>query len=98
VYPAYAHFDVGASVDHAHNDWLEWAAEGGIPHALAWAVLAVSVAKPAVRSIWGIGVMAVFLHAFVDYPFARFGVSAWTMTLIGALCADGMREVPVRAH
>ena len=98
VYPAHAHFDLGASVDHAHNDWLEWAAEGGLPYALAWVVVAVSVVKSAVRSIWGLGVLAVFLHAFVDYPFARFGVSAWTMTLIGALCADEMREVPVRAH
>ena len=98
VYPAHAHFDLGASVEHAHNDWLEWAAEGGLPYALAWVVVAVSVVKPAVRSIWGLGVLAVFLHAFVDYPFARFGVSAWTMTLIGALCADEMREVPVRAH
>ena len=98
-------------MDHAHNDWLEWAADGGIPYALAWLVVAVSVVKPAARSVWGWGVIAVFLHAFVDYPFARFGVSAWTMALIGALSAyevnrsDGssdvrsdMREVRLRAH
>jgi O-Antigen ligase len=111
VYPTYAQFDLGAVVDHAHNDWLEWAADGGIPYALAWLVVAVSVLKPAARSVWGWGVIAVFLHAFVDYPFARFGVSAWTMALIGALSAyevnrsDGsndvrsdMREVRLRAH
>jgi hypothetical protein len=98
VYPAYAVFDPGALVEHAHNDWLEWAAEGGVPYALAWCVVAVSAAKPAGRSIWGLGVIAVFLHAFVDYPFARFGVSAWTMALIGALGTDEMREVSVRAH
>jgi O-Antigen ligase len=28
VYPAYATFDTGAVVNHAHNDWAEWAAEG----------------------------------------------------------------------
>ena len=93
VYPAYAQFDLGALVDHAHNDWLEWAAEGGLPYALAWLALAVSVVKPAARSVWGWGVIAVFLHAFVDYPFARLGVSAWTMALIGALSAAEMREV-----
>ncbi|HEV2198924.1 MAG TPA: O-antigen ligase family protein [Bryobacteraceae bacterium] len=98
VYPAYGHFDLGALVEHAHNDWLEWAAEGGVPYALAWFAVAVSVAKPAARSIWGLGVIAVFLHALVDYPFARFGVSAWTMALIGALGADEMRKVSVRAH
>jgi O-antigen ligase len=75
-------------VEHAHNDWLEWAAEGGLPYALAWLVVAVSVVRPAVRSMWGLGVLAVFLHAFVDYPFARFGVSAWTMALLGALSVD----------
>jgi O-antigen ligase len=98
VYPAHARFDLGALVDHAHNDWLEWAAEGGLPYALAWVVVAASIARPAARSIWGWGVIAIFLHAFVDYPFARFGVSAWTMTLIGALCADDKREVSVRRH
>jgi O-antigen ligase len=107
VYPAYAQFDLGAVVDHAHNDWLEWAADGGVPYALAWLVVAVSIVKPAARSVWGWGVIAVFLHAFVDYPFARFGVSAWTMALIGALGAaevtnvnqrSDMREVRLRTH
>ena len=41
--------------------------------------------RPALRSIWGIGVPAVFLHALVDYPFARFGVAAWLFILVGAL-------------
>lgn len=98
VYPAYASFDAGGVVEHAHDDWLEWAAEGGLPYALGWCLIAVSVVKPAVHSIWGLGVIAVFLHAFVDYPFARFGVGAWTMTLIGVLGADEMREVPFCSH
>ena len=98
AYPAYAYFDPGATVDHAHNDWLEWGAEGGVLYALAWCLIAVSVARPAARSIWGLGVIAVFLHACVDYSFARFGVSAWTMALIGILSADEMREVSVWPH
>lgn len=95
VYPAYAYFDPGGVVEHAHNDWLEWAAEGGLPYALAWCVVAVSLVQPAARSIWGLGVIAVFLHATVDYPFARFGVSAWIMALIGMLGADEMKKVTV---
>jgi O-antigen ligase len=98
AYPAYAYFDPGGVVEHAHDEWLEWAAEGGLLYALAWFVIAISLVKPAARSMWGLGVIAVFLHASVDYPFARFGVSAWTMALIGALGAEEMREVPVRAH
>jgi len=34
VYPAYAVTDFGLFVDHAHNDWAEWAAEGGVPFVL----------------------------------------------------------------
>ena len=88
VYPEFARFDIGVEVEHAHNDWLEWAAEGGLPYAALWASLAVLVARPALRSVWGMGVLAVFLHALVDYPFARFGVAAWAFLLIGALLND----------
>jgi O-antigen ligase len=85
VYPAYAEFDSGAVVDHAHSDWLEWASEGGLPYAALWGLLALSLARPAFRSIWGMGVPAVLIHALVDYPFARFGIAAWVFILAGAL-------------
>jgi O-antigen ligase len=98
VYPAYATFDAGAAVEHAHNDWLEWAAGGGVPYAAVWAVLALALSAPAVRSVWGLGIMAAFLHAMVDYPFARFGLTAWTFALIGALDADSLRELRGRVH
>ena len=92
VYPQYAEFDAGAKVDHAHNDWLEWTSEGGIGFGVAWAILAVSMLRRARRSIWMIGVPAVMLHSLVDYPFARFGVSAWIFLLIG------MRELDHDPH
>jgi O-antigen ligase len=98
VYPAYATFDPGAAVEHAHNDWLEWAAGGGLLYAAAWAVLALALSAPAVRSVWGLGIMAAFLHALVDYPFARFGLTAWTFALIGALDAHSLRELRGRVH
>ena len=63
VYPEFAEFDSGASVEHAHSDWLEWAAEGGIPFAALWMALAVRMAHPAIRHFWGLGVLAIFLHA-----------------------------------
>ncbi len=89
VYPEFAEFDSGARVDHAHNDWLEWAAEGGIPFAALWGVLAVATLRPALRTVWGLGVPALFLHALVDYPFARFGVSAWALLLCAAMFRVG---------
>lgn len=93
VYPAYATFDLGATVEHAHNYWLEWAAEGGVPLAAVWLILALGVCVPAVRSVWGIGILAVFLHALVDYPFARFGLTAWNFALVGALSVRGVSPV-----
>jgi O-antigen ligase len=97
VYPAYARFDAGAMVDHAHDDWLEWAAEGGVLYGVAWIALAIAVTPLAIRSVWGIGAIAVFLHAGVDYPFARLGVAAWVFVFIGALMAGRMeRSAPRR--
>jgi O-antigen ligase len=85
VYPAYARFDAGRTVEHAHNDWLEWTAEGGWGFLALWLLFAGALARPAWTSVWGLGIPAVFLHALVDYPFARFGVAAWVFILAGAL-------------
>jgi O-antigen polymerase len=98
VYPAYAEFDTGKIVDHAHNDFMEWAAEGGVPFALVWAGLALWAVRPAVRSGWGIGVLGCFLHSLVDYPFARIGITAWVFIFLGFLAADDLREVHDRTH
>jgi O-antigen ligase len=89
VYPEFAEFDAGARVEHAHNDWLEWAAEGGLPFAALWGVLALASVRPAVRTVWGLGVPTLFLHALVDYPYARFGVAAWAFLLSAAMFRRG---------
>jgi len=91
VYPEFARFDPGSVVEHAHSDWLEWAVEGGGPYATAWLLLAVALLRPALRSVWGIGVLAVFLHALVDHPFARIGVAAWVFILAGVLENTGVK-------
>jgi O-antigen ligase len=77
VYPRYALLDVGAFANQAHNDWLQWAAEGGIPFGIILATLFFWCLRPAIRSIWGVGVIAVFLHAIVDYPFSRPALGSW---------------------
>lgn len=94
VYPEFATFDAGAAVEHAHNDWLEWTGEGGWPYAAVWVLLAVAALRPALRSIWGIGIVAVFLHALADYPFARFGVAAWLFILVGASENSSAKTAP----
>ncbi len=85
VYPEFATFDSGYVVDHAHNDWLEWTSEGGLGFAAAWLIL-FSPAIAKVRShFWALGIPAVFLHALVDFPFARIGIAAWAFFLMGLL-------------
>jgi len=42
---------------------------------------------------WGIGILAVFLHALVDYSFALFRLTAWNFALLGALNVRGVRRV-----
>jgi O-antigen ligase len=85
VYRMFALYDDGTYVNRAHNDWLQFAVEGGLPFAAVFAVLFGWSIRPAVRSGWGIGLIAIGLHAFVDYPFARFGVCGWYFALVSIL-------------
>ena len=94
VYRMFAHYDDGSYVNRAHNDWLQFAAEGGIPFACVMFAIFVWSVRPAIRSVWGLGVVAIGLHAIVDYPFARFGVCAWYFALLGMLAV--WREEKVR--
>ena len=68
LFPRFATFDSNVYVNEAHNDWAQWTAEGGIPFTLLLAALAFSLVRPAFRSVWGLGVIGVLSHSFVDYP------------------------------
>lgn len=87
VYPAFAHFDSGHYVNHAHNDWAELAAEGGIPALTCLALFAAGILPAIWRNPWGLGVPAVLAHSFVDYPMQRLGVLFWALMLAAALLA-----------
>jgi O-antigen ligase len=82
IYPAFATIDPGVLVNQAHSDWLQWTAEGGVPVGLAMLALAVWAVRPALRSIWGIGVLAVLIHAAFDYPFSRPAIGAWPILIL----------------
>lgn len=88
VYPGYAVFDNGSAVNHAHNDWVEWAAEGGMPFLLLLAAIAAASCVPAIRSGWGLGLVAVYVHGFVDFPMQRTGVVIWVSVIGAALAAE----------
>jgi O-antigen ligase len=88
AYPKYAIVDVGSHANQAHNDWLQWAAEGGLPFFVLLLAVFIWTIRPAFRSIWGIGIIAVFLHAIVDYPFSRPALGAWPLVLVGMLASQ----------
>jgi O-antigen ligase len=55
VYQRYAIKDFPFYANHAHNDWAEFAAEGGIPF-LLMVLIPFAVAVPAaIRNPWGLG-------------------------------------------
>lgn len=86
AYPAYARFDDGLFVNQAHNDWVQWAAEGGLPLLAMMLAIVVMSVRPAVRSLWGIGMLAVFVHCLVDYPMQqRPALAAFFFAMLGAI-------------
>jgi O-antigen ligase len=88
AYPGYARYDDGTFVNQAHNDWAQWAVEGGLPLLIAMLAVAGMLLRPAVESLWGLGLMAVFVHAWVDYPFEqRPALAAFLFAMAGALAA-----------
>lgn len=85
VYPAYARFDNGLAANHAHNDWAEWTAEGGLPFLALLVMFAGWSIRPAADSLWGIGVPAVFAHSLVDYPLREPAIAVSLFLMAGAL-------------
>lgn len=85
IYPQYATFDPGVLVNAAHCDWAQWAVEGGFPFAAWIAILMASVSRQALRSVWGIGVVAVAIHSFADYPTQKPILALIWFALAGAL-------------
>jgi hypothetical protein len=91
VYPAYARFDNGLVANHAHNDWAEWMVEGGVPFLALLAMLALWSVRPALDSLWGMGVPVIFVHSLVDYPLREPALAAVFFAMMGALAARERR-------
>lgn len=85
VYPRFATFDLGAFANAAHNDWAEWTAESGFLFSVAILLLFAVLFRPAIKSIWGLGFIAIFLHSWVDYPTREPVILVLWLSLAGAL-------------
>lgn len=88
VYPAYALFDIGVFTNHAHCDWAEWAAEGGLLFVAMLLSVFVWSIRAAIQCPWGAGVVAVFLHSTVDFPLQKPSLAALLFVLLAALAAS----------
>ncbi len=88
VYPQYATVDVGLFANQAHDDWLQWTAEGGLPFGIMLTTLFFWCLPRAFKSIWGLGILAFFLHAVVDYPFSRPALGCWAILIVSMLAAE----------
>jgi len=87
VYQRFAVRDFPFSANHAHDDWAEFAADGGIPFLLLIVIPFAAGVPAAFRHPWAFGIVVVMAHAFVDYPFPRPAVSGWMFALLGLVCA-----------
>ena len=90
VYPSAATFDLSATVNpaiEAHNDWAQWTSDGGIPFLLLMAAMVIWIAKPAIRSLWGLGVLSVMIHSYVDYPIREPALAFLWFALAGAVAS-----------
>ena len=85
VYQRYAIRDFPFYANHTHNDWLEFAADGGIPMLLLLLIPFAAAIPLAFRNPWGLGLIAIMLHACVDFPFPRPAVSGWMFFLLALL-------------
>jgi O-antigen ligase len=85
VYQRYSSKDFPFYANHAHNDWAEFAADGGVPFLLLVAIPFVAAVPKAFRHPWGLGVVATMLNACVDFPFPRPAVSGWMFAFLAML-------------
>lgn len=87
AYPGYATSDEGLHVNQAHDDWVQWAAEGGLPFFALMLWIMVWTAPRALRLGWGAGVAAIFVHCVVDYPIQRIPVALVMFIMLAAVAS-----------
>jgi O-antigen ligase len=92
VYPAHAERDFGVFVNAAHNDWLQWTAEGGIPVLACLLALLCGILAFVPRAPWALGVPIVFLHSLIDFPMQGRFLPATVFLMAGVAAAQVRRR------
>jgi O-antigen ligase len=92
TYPAYAIMDPGVFVNAAHNDWLQWAADGGIPFAALFFILFAISVYVAWQAPWALGIPAVFIHSLIDFPLQGRFLASIFFLIFGAAVGSVSHE------
>jgi hypothetical protein len=98
VYPRFAHFDNTQFANEAHNDWLQWAEEGGIPFALLVMGIALWSFRRGAQFPWALGPAALFLHSSFDYPLRDPAVIALLFLVLGMIDKGELTTPKMRIH
>ena len=84
VYPQFAPSDIGFTVLHSDNDWLEWTAEGGVPFLLLWIPVLYTAARRTRREPWKLGILAIAVHALTEFPLQKPALIYMTIAALAA--------------
>lgn len=96
VYPAFAQRDFGVFVNAAHNDWLQWWADGGVPVVACLLLLVCGAIVTVPRAPWSMGVPFVFLHSLVDFPMQGRFLPAIVFLVLGVAAGKSRRNEAAR--
>ncbi|MGQ0800770.1 MAG: O-antigen ligase family protein [Pseudomarimonas sp.] len=93
-------------VNRAHNDWLEWTLEGGLPMVVlilfGLALLARlgvdALQSPSSRAPWRwaslLGIGLLLIHSLIDYPLRTTALSVVAALLVGCLMPELSKPPP----
>jgi O-antigen ligase len=87
AYPRFARSDDGLYANRAHNDWLEWLVEGGLPFGLLIAGLAIWSIRPAMATLWGLGALPFWIHCLIDYPARKPALAMFLFLMLGLMAS-----------
>jgi hypothetical protein len=97
VYPAYARFDDGVFDNAAHNDWAQWAAEGGVGMLAMLVLFLFLLVRAAGRTPLAIGLVLALLHDLIEFHFQeRLAFGCFFFAFAGAVLAAASSPVENR--
>jgi len=93
IYPAYGTYDSpDTHVNHAHNDPIEWLAEGGLVFLIPLILLVGVCVRTGFRQPWAFGPVGVLIHSLVDFPLQKPAIVSSAFVILAAGIARSRRD------